>query len=168
MRDGFLGMPVWLVVVLAVLVIVVRGQVYYWIGRGTGPRVYASRLGRRVGADRLRRVEGVVARRGVLAVVGAHWVAGLRHAIPVCAGVARMPFGRYTFATVVGAALWTPPWIVGGYAVVWGWLRVFGRSPLAVAGLAAAVVAALALVLVLRRRRTRAPVQAGSASPERG
>ncbi|MEU6034737.1 DedA family protein [Actinomadura sp. NPDC047616] len=155
MRDSFLGMPLWLAVIASVLIIFVRGQAYYWIGRGVGPRVYASRVGRRVGEHHLRRVEGLVSRRGALAVFAAHWVAGLRHAIPICAGVTRMPMPRYLVASALGSLLWTPPWVVGGYAVVWGWLEVFGRSPLAAAGLAAVLAVAVGALVAVRRRRRR-------------
>ncbi|WP_067480614.1 DedA family protein [Actinomadura hibisca] len=157
MRDTFWGMPLWLGVVVAVAIIFVRGLVYYGIGRGVGPRIYTSRLGRKIGEHRLRRVEALVARRGMLAIVGAHWVAGIRHAIPVCAGVMRMPLPRFMLASLVGALLWTPPWVVGGYAVVWGWLEVFGRSPLALAGLVAAVVLLVGGLVALRRRRAATP-----------
>ncbi|MFI6516820.1 DedA family protein [Spirillospora sp. NPDC050679] len=160
MRDTFWGMPLWLGVVVAVAIIFVRGQVYYWIGRGVGPRIYTSRLGRKIGEHRLRRVEALVARRGMLAIIGAHWVAGIRHAIPVCAGVMRMPLPRFMVASMVGAVLWTPPWVVGGYAVVWGWLEVFGRSPLALAGLVAAVAVLVGALAAFRRRRK-------AAAPER-
>ncbi|MFF5262705.1 DedA family protein [Actinomadura viridis] len=157
MRDTFWGMPLWLGVAAAVLIIFVRGQVYYWIGRGLGERLYTSRPVRRIGVERVRKVEGLVARRGAVAVFGAHWVAGLRHAIPICAGAARMPLPRYVAASALGSALWTPPWVVGGYAVVWGWLEVFGRSPVAAGALAAAVVAVIAALVLLRRRRRGTP-----------
>ncbi|MCP2339463.1 DedA family protein [Actinomadura rupiterrae] len=152
MRDSFWGMPLWLGVLVAVLIIFVRGQVYYWIGRGVGPRVYTSRVGRRIGEERLRRVEATVARRGLLAVVAAHWIAGVRHAIPIMAGVSRMPLPRFTLASAIGAALWTPPWVVGGYAVVWGWLKVFRESPLLAAGLTVLLAAVVASLVVWRRR----------------
>ncbi|WP_067825729.1 DedA family protein [Actinomadura kijaniata] len=153
MIDFFRGLPLWLGVSVAVAIIFVRGMVYYWIGRAVGPRIYTSKLGRRIGEGRLRRVEAMVARRGVLAIVGAHWVAGIRHAIPICAGVTRMPLPRFMLGSVIGAALWTPPWIVGGYAVVWGWLKVFRESPPAAAALVVAVAALVTGLVVLRRRR---------------
>jgi membrane protein DedA with SNARE-associated domain len=167
MRDTFWGMPLWLGVLVAVLIIFVRGQVYYWIGRALGERIYTSRLGRRIGEGRLRRVERLVARRGALAVFGAHWVAGLRHAIPVCAGAMRMPLPRYLAASALGSLLWTPPWVVGGYAVVWGWLEIFGRSPVAVAALVAAVCALVGAFVVLRRRRRLAAERAADPGDER-
>jgi membrane protein DedA with SNARE-associated domain len=163
MRDIFWGMPLWLGVAVAVLIIFVRGQAYYWIGRGLGERIYTSRAGRRIGEERLRKVQALVARRGALAVFGAHWVAGLRHAIPICAGAMRMPLPRYLVASALGSLLWTPPWVVGGYAVVWGWLEIFGRSPVALAALVVAVIAATAVLIVLRGRR-RGQVGKGSSS----
>ncbi|GAA2459382.1 hypothetical protein GCM10010191_94520 [Actinomadura vinacea] len=175
MRDTFWGMPLWLGLLVAVLIIFVRGQVYYWIGRGLGERIYTSRAGRRIGAERLRKVERLVARRGAVAVFGAHWVAGLRHAIPICAGAMRMPLPRYLAASALGSLLWTPPWVVGGYAVVWGWLEIFGRSPGAAAALVAALGALIAGLVVVRRRRRASdgPVetdrdQAGSSSSASG
>jgi membrane-associated protein len=181
MRDTFWGMPLWLGVVAAVLIIFVRGVVYYWVGRVLGQRIYTSRAGRRIGEHRLRRVESLVAQRGALAVFAAHWVAGLRHAIPVSAGAMRMPQPRYLAAAALGALLWTPPWVVGGYAVVWGWLKIFGSSPPAVAALVAAAIAVMAALIAVRRRRPgrrpRRPDrdgasddrdQAGSGSSRRG
>lgn len=163
----FWGMPLWLAVVVAVLIIFGRGQAYYWIGRGLGPRLASSRLGRRIGADRLRRVERLVRTRGWVAVLGSHWVAGLRHAIPVTAGVVRMSYPWFVLATALGAVLWTPPWIVGGYAIVWGWLRVAARSPLAAAALAVAAALLVAGLLAARTRRRRA-VRAGPPGHPRG
>ena len=100
-----------------------------------------------------------MARRGAPAVFVAHWIAGLRHAIPICAGGMRMPLPRYLAASALGSLIWTPPWVVGGYAVVWGWLEVFGRSRSAVAALVSVVCALVAAyVLVRRRRAARRPV----------
>lgn len=165
----FWGMPLWLAVAVSVLIIFGRGQAYYWIGRGLGPRLYTSRLGRRIGEERLRRVERLVRTRGWVAVLGSHWVAGLRHAIPVSAGVVRMSYGWYLVATALGALLWTPPWVVGGYAVVWGWLRVAARSPMIAAALALAAVALVAaLVTVRARRRRRQPVPTAGRSSAPG
>lgn len=160
-RDDatFWGMPLWLAVAVAVLIIFGRGQAYYWIGWRLGGRLYSSRLGVRIGAERIRRVEDLVRRRGAIAVLGSHWVAGIRHAIPVCAGMVRMSYPWFVAATALGALLWTPPWVVGGYAIVWGWLRVAAISPpVAAAVLGGVSVAAVIAIVVIRRRRGRSPV----------
>jgi membrane-associated protein len=160
----FWGMPLWLAVSVSVLIIFGRGQAYYWIGRGLGPRLYTSRLGRRIGEERLRRVERLVRTRGWVAVLGSHWVAGIRHAIPVSAGVVRMSYAWYLLATALGALLWTPPWVVGGYAVVWGWLQVAARSPVIAAALAVAAAALIAALVTVRTRRRRPASTAGRSS----
>lgn len=152
----FWGMPLWLAVIVSVLIIFGRGQAYYWIGRALGARLYTSRLGRRIGEERLRRVERLVRTRGWLAVLGSHWVAGFRHAIPISAGMVRMSYGWYLLATSLGALIWTPPWVVGGYAVVWGWLRVAARSPAAAAALAVVAVVGTVIAVRVRRGRRRA------------
>lgn len=153
MPKDLFGLPLWAALVAAILIIFVRGQAYYWIGRGLGAKVYTSRLGRRVGEERLRKVEALVARRGALAVFAAHWVAGLRHAIPICAGAMRMPLPRYLIATVLGSMLWTSMVMLGGYALIWGWLEIAARSPLIAAAVGVAALALLVAYLAYRRRR---------------
>lgn len=155
MPKDLFGLPLWPALVVLILIIFVRGQGYYWIGRWLGPRVHSSRVGRKVGEDRLRKVEDVVARRGVWAVFGAHWVAGLRHAIPITAGVTRMPLPRFTVATAFGSVIWTSMVMLGGYALVWGWLEIAARSPLIATAVGVAVVAALIALLAYRSRSRR-------------
>ncbi|MFI0445738.1 DedA family protein [Actinomadura sp. 6N118] len=153
MPKDLFGLPLWAALVAAILIIFVRGQAYYWIGRGLGAKIYTSRLGRRVGEERLRKVEALVARRGALAVFAAHWVAGLRHAIPICAGGMRMPLPRYLLATVLGSILWTSMVMLGGYALIWGWLEIAARSPLIAAAAGVAALALLVAYLAYRRHR---------------
>ncbi|MEU5878916.1 DedA family protein [Spirillospora sp. NPDC047279] len=157
MPKDLFGLPLWAALAVAILIIFVRGQAYYWLGRGLGSKIYTSRLGRRVGEERLRRVEEIVARRGALAVFAAHWVAGLRHAIPIAAGGTRMPLPRYLAATVLGSIIWTSMVMLGGYALVWGWLEIAARSPLIAAAVGAAVLALIAAYLAYRRRTPAEP-----------
>ncbi|GAA2611285.1 VTT domain-containing protein [Actinomadura fulvescens] len=152
MPDDLFGLPLWAALAVAILIIFVRGQAYYWIGRGLGAKIYTSRAGRRIGERRLRRVEALVARRGALAVFAAHWVAGLRHAIPICAGGTRMPLPRYLIASALGSILWTSMVMLGGYALVWGWLEIAARSPLIAAVVGVAVLGLLGAYLAYRRR----------------
>ncbi|KAB2344371.1 DedA family protein [Actinomadura rudentiformis] len=159
MPKDLFGLPLWAALVVAILIIFVRGQAYYWIGRGLGAKLYTSRLGRRVGEERLRKVEALVARRGALAVFAAHWIAGLRHAIPICAGGMRMPLPRYLLATALGSILWTSMIMLGGYALVWGWLEIAARSPLIAAAVGIAALALLVAYLAYRRRRAEHPAE---------
>ncbi|GGS79035.1 hypothetical protein GCM10010156_42250 [Planobispora rosea] len=137
-------------------------QVYYWVGHKLGPRIYASRLGRRVGDERIRKAEGFVARWGALAVYGCFWVPGVRHSLPWVAGVLKISYPKYVAASALGCLTWCPVTYFGLYSVIWGWLALAGRSPLA-AGVTAAVVVAALAVFVRRRRAATAKTASSSA-----
>lgn len=155
--SSVLGMPLWLWAAVCVLIMFGVFQVYYWVGHKLGERLYESRVGQKIGQHRILKVENLVRRRGAIAVFGCFWVPVLRHTLPWCAGVIRMSYPWFLVASAFGALLWTPPWVVGGYAVIWAWLRLAAQSPvLAVLVLLVAVPAAWALITWRRRRRRRA------------
>jgi membrane protein DedA with SNARE-associated domain len=90
------------------------GQVAgYALGRAFGPRLRGTRLGRRIGADRFDRAEAYLRDRGASALVAIRFVAVIHAVVPIVAGVARMPFGRFLGWSALGTALWT-----GAFAVV--------------------------------------------------
>ncbi|MBB5962347.1 DedA family protein [Planomonospora venezuelensis] len=139
-------------------------QVYYWVGHKLGPKIYASRLGRRIGDEKILRAERFVARWGALSVYACFWVPGVRHTLPWVAGVLKISYPKYVAASALGCLTWCPVTYFGLYSVIWGWLALAGRSP-AAAGAAAAVAVAAAALLVRRRRAAlRAEKTAG---PER-
>lgn len=162
--SSVLGMPLWLWALVCVLIMFALFQFYYWAGYRLGERLYESGLGRRIGRRRIRRVEDLVRRRGAVAVFGCFWVPVLRHVLPPCAGVIRISYPWFVVASALGALLWTPPWVVGGYAVIWAWLRLAARSPV-LAVLVALVVPPAAAGLIVWRRRRRAARAAISAGP---
>jgi membrane protein DedA with SNARE-associated domain len=100
-------------VVAATYVATVLGNcVGYLIGR-TGGRPLLLRC--RIPPDRLQRVESFFARHGALVVVVARFLDGLRQTAPLVAGSLRMPWWRFFWASVVGAAVWVGVWGVGAY-----------------------------------------------------
>jgi membrane protein DedA with SNARE-associated domain len=134
------------------------GSVVGWaIGR-FGGRPYLERHGRwlHVTPDGLDRAERWFARYGDAAVFLARVVPVVRSFISIPAGVAEMPFVRYTVLSFLG----TVPWCFGlagaGLAVGSGWERFhegWRYADYAVVGLI--VVAVLYLALRLRQRRAR-------------
>jgi membrane-associated protein len=164
---SFLGMPLWLWALICVLIMFALFQGYYWAGHKLGERLYESRIGVKIGHRRILKVENLVRRRGAVAVFGCFWVPVLRHTLPWCAGVIRMSYPWFVVASALGALLWTPPWVVGGYAVIWAWLRLAAASPLAAAALALVTALAVAALVVLRRRRrARRTAAPGGTSPD--
>lgn len=149
-----LGMPLWLWVLLGGVGLFGAFQCYYWVGRVLGPRLYASRVGRRINPEGIRKVEKAVGRWGAFAVYGCFWVPGLRHTLPWVAGVLRVSYPWYVVASALGCLTWVPVTSFGLYSVIWGWLRLAASSPL-LAGAAAAAVAAVAGLVAWRRRAAR-------------
>ncbi|GAA4234926.1 membrane protein DedA with SNARE-associated domain [Streptosporangium album] len=150
---SFLGMPLWLWVLLGGIGLFGVFQCYYWIGHKLGPRLYASRLGRKIDEKNILTVENAVRRWGALAVYGCFWVPGLRHTLPWVAGVLRVSYPWYVVASALGCLTWVPVTSFGLYSLIWGWLKLAAESPFLAGGVAAALLAAIVTVVCLRRRR---------------
>ncbi|WP_067963736.1 DedA family protein [Nocardiopsis trehalosi] len=148
------GQPFWIVYAVLFVIVLLRTQATYWIGRGVGAGLHRSRLGARLG-DRLRRAERLINRFGPPVVTLSYATVGIQTAVHAAAGAMRMSFPRYLAAMLPGCALWAAIYSLGGLAVVAVWWRLFLESPALAAGAAAVVLAVLAAVAVLRRRRAR-------------
>ena len=126
----------------------------YWIGRRWGPRLLASRLGRRVFQARLHRVESLLLRGGGRALVVGRFAAGARVVLPGLAGMLGLRYRSF--------ALWTGAAAPGGGAAPGqrGDAPRAGRGPgppptrALGRGVAMAVAAGAALAWLLRRRPT--------------
>ncbi|SDJ58229.1 PEP-CTERM protein-sorting domain-containing protein [Nonomuraea maritima] len=155
----WLALPYWLVGAILILALFAAFQVYYWVGRRLGERLYESRIGVKVGRERIAKVEQVVEKWGALAVYGCFWVPVLRHTLPWVAGALRVSYPWYVVTSALGCLTWAPMWWFGLSAVVWGWLQLAARSPVAAASVALLAIAAVAWFTVHRRRRNRTPEQ---------
>jgi membrane protein DedA with SNARE-associated domain len=125
----------------------------YEVGRLLGPRLRASRLGRRVGDHRWRRADTFLRRRGGTAVLLGRFTAVLRALTPVIAGMAHLPYLR-TFLpwNITGAVVWGGGCVLLGYgfsASLTALSRYLTYGPL--------VLIALVLAGYLLIRRHRAP-----------
>ncbi|GIH97131.1 hypothetical protein Psi01_77610 [Planobispora siamensis] len=155
----------WILFLVGMVGLFAAFQAYYWIGHVLGPRIYASRLGRKIGKERILKAERFVARWGALSVYGCFWVPGVRHSLPWVAGVLKISYPKYLLASALGCLTWCPVTYFGLYSVIWGWLALAGESPVMAAVVAAVVVAAV--VLLVRRRRARSR-RAGTDGPVSG
>lgn len=155
LAEAISSLPLWLVALVGAIALFGAFQVYYWVGHVLGDRLYSSRVGERIGRDRILRVERMVRRWGALAVYGCFWVPVLRHTLPWVAGVLRISYPWYVVASALGCATWVPVTMFGLYAAIWGWLTLAAHSPLA--AVAVALLVAGVVVLIVRRRRRRRP-----------
>jgi membrane protein DedA with SNARE-associated domain len=123
----------------------------YWVGRRWGPRLLASRLGRRVGPARLHRVESLLLRGGGRALFVGRCTAGARVVLPGLAGMLGLRYRTFALWTGVAATFWAVAHVLGGYAAGAGWRHLHHLSGRVGIALALAVVAAVAVALLLRR-----------------
>lgn len=147
-------MPLWLWVLIGGIGLFGAFQCYYWVGRTLGPRLYSSRVGRKISPEGIRKVEAAVGRWGALAIYGCFWVPGLRHTLPWVAGVLRVSYPWYTVASALGCLTWVPVTSFGLYSVIWGWLRLAAESPLLAGGAVALAITAIAGFVRWRRHRS--------------
>jgi membrane-associated protein len=144
----------------------------YWIGRRWGPRLLATRPGRRVGPARLHRVESLLLRGGGGPLLVGRCTAGVRVVLPGLAGVLGLRYRVFALWTGAAATFWAVAHVLVGYAAGAGWRqvdRLTGRLGLALAG---AVVVAAAVTWTFRRAggsraAARARGAASSAPPPR-
>jgi membrane protein DedA with SNARE-associated domain len=137
----------------------------YWIGRRWGPRLLATRLGRRVGPARLHRVESLLLRGGGGPLLVGRCTAGVRVVLPGLAGMLGLRYRVFTAWTGVAATGWAVAHVVLGYAAGASWRhvdRLTGRVGLA---LALAVAAALAVAWLVRRLVPSVTPAAASPAP---
>lgn len=91
----------------------------YELGRREQDRVRKWGLLQRYAAH-IGKAEGLVARHGAMSVVIARFTGAVRAFVPLLAGFARMPAGRFYVTNVASALLWAPAHILPGI--------VFGAS----------------------------------------
>jgi membrane protein DedA with SNARE-associated domain len=132
---------------------IVGGTAGYAIGARGGMRLIA-RFGAKMHIDeeKLERARKFFARRGLAAVFLCRFIGFVRIFVPMVAGVARMPFGRFLAANVAGAIVSS-----ACYAAL-GWFFGHDLPKLEHHLTETTVVAALLIVawLVVRRRRAAA------------
>jgi membrane protein DedA with SNARE-associated domain len=155
-------LDVGLVAGVAFVAAVLGGNGGYAIGR-YGGHPLVMRVGRRVGLTplRLARVEGFFEQQGVKVVLVSRFVPLLRQFYGIVAGTSEMPWWRFFFANLAGAALWITFWTTVGYNAG-GHLDVISR---AITGGGPALAAVLLLLWLARRQLRRRRSRRATAAP---
>jgi len=87
----------------------------YWIGAKLGPRLFNKPRSRLFRPEHVQTAHAFYEKHGGKAIVIARFMPIVRTFVPVVAGVARMPYGRYTFYNVIGGAAWVLSMTLIGY-----------------------------------------------------
>ena len=161
------GWPFWLVVIALYVSVMGRSHATYWIGRAVaaGARLETERrvgpawwlrlldkMDARSRTPKAQRGSELVHRWGPVGVAVTYPVAGLSTAVLAAAGILKMPYLRFTAASLVGSALWTALWATVGLGAFWA-----ATSSWWGAGGLVVLVAAIVGFVVVRRRNAGVP-----------
>jgi membrane protein DedA with SNARE-associated domain len=178
-RDAYHlgGVPVGIAIAGLFVIVMARSHGTYWAGRGVvrGARstqqleaapgwwhATLDRLEQWTSTGAAQKGLALVRRWGALAVTFAYLTVGLQTAIFASAGLIRMPYLRFTLATIPGALVWAVVWATVGFGAVWGALTLFSASPWVLFGavvVLAAVIGGIVWLRLSRRARRAVPVE---------
>ena len=114
--------------VLAVIVGALGGEsIGFALGRFFGPRIRASRLGRRIGEHNWQRAENYLDRRGGLAVFVSRFLPVLHSIIPLTVGMSTMRYRRFMAWTVPACILWAFAYVSVGAAAAGSYREMADR-----------------------------------------
>ena len=87
----------------------------FWIGRLFGPRIRASKLGKRIGESNWNMADAFIEARGGLAVAISRFLPVLHSLVPVVAGATTMRYRVFIRWTLAACAVWASAYVSVGY-----------------------------------------------------
>lgn len=87
----------------------------FWIGRLFGPRIRASKLGKRIGESNWKMADSFIEARGGLAVAISRFLPVLHSLVPVVAGATTMRYRVFIRWTLAACAVWASAYVSVGY-----------------------------------------------------
>jgi membrane-associated protein len=129
------------------------------LGRFFGPRIRASRLGRRIGEHNWRRAEHYLDRRGGIAVFVSRFLPVLHSLIPLTVGMSTMSYRRFITWTLPACAIWAFAYVSVGTFAAGGFRELLDQLHYAgylfVAVIAVFVIGTLVVKKLLERSEAR-------------
>lgn len=115
--TGVDGGVQYIALVVTVIVGALCGEsIGFALGRYFGPKIRASRLGRRIGERHWVRAENYLDRRGGIAVFLSRFLPVLHSLVPVTVGMSTMPYRRFMAWTAPACVLWSFAYVTVGSA----------------------------------------------------
>lgn len=156
--DQILSLPFGLAWGVLFVIVLVRTNATYWVGRGMAAgasrsRRLAERLERPGPARRIARAQRLLDRWGPFAIVLTFLTVGLQTAVNVAAGLGRMHLRYYIPATAVGSVIWAFVYATVGLAAFDLWLEHVAGSPWVWVAVAAVAMGVVVRVLFASRKR---------------
>ena len=144
----------------ALIVTVIAGalageSIGFALGRYFGPRIRASRLGRRIGEHNWARAERYLDRRGGLAVFISRFLPVLHSIIPLTVGMSAMRYRKFMAFTVPACVLWAFAYVSVGALAAGSYREMADRLHYAGYIFVAIIVAFALVVVVVKKVLTR-------------
>lgn len=101
-------------VLLGVAVVIgalIGESIGFWLGRFLGPKIRASRLGRRIGDDKWERSERYLRRRGGPAIFISRFLPVLHSLVPLTVGMSGFSYRRFLAWTTPACIVWAALYI---------------------------------------------------------
>ncbi|HEU4808788.1 MAG TPA: DedA family protein [Homoserinimonas sp.] len=148
---------------VALIVAVVAGSllgesVGFALGRYFGPKIQASRLGRRLGEDHWVRAENYLDRRGGIAVFISRFLPVLHSLVPLTVGMSTMSYRKFMAWTIPACVIWATAYASVGWAAAESYRELSER--LHYAGYIFAGIFALFAIIVLVVKKVLARTEA--------
>jgi membrane protein DedA with SNARE-associated domain len=132
------------------VIVLLRANATYWLGRAAWAGADRTRLHRLLSSAAFCRAQRLVRRWGAPVVTASFLTVGIQTAVNLAAGVTRMPQRRYLPAVIVGGVIWAFLYATAGFVTFGAWRRLYEVS--APGAVALVVVLVLALGLFLWRQ----------------
>lgn len=141
--DYLRGLPFPLTVTGLFLIVFVRANATYWLGRAANAGASRTRVRRLLRSSGFRRAQGLLERWGAPVIAVSFLTVGFQTVVNLAAGTMRMPLRRYLPAMVVGSALWAFLYATVGFVTFAALRRLWELSPVS------AIVVVVVLMLAL-------------------
>ncbi|AWB86628.1 DedA family protein [Mycetocola zhujimingii] len=156
--------------IAAVLIGSIVGEsIGFALGRFFGPRIRASRLGRKIGDRHWVRAENYLDRRGGIAVFISRFLPVLHSLIPLTVGMSSMSYRRFISWTIPACLLWSIAYVSVGSAAAGTYRQLADQLHYAgyifVAIIGAFLVVAYLVKRVLKRSEERHMNRPGDGDP---
>ncbi|ARC57979.1 putative membrane protein [Frondihabitans sp. 762G35] len=153
---GRLGLPIWLIIVVAAAAAIAGDQVGYFLGNRFGRRLFRDDA-RVLKTKHLDRADAFFVRYGPRALVLARFVPVVRTYVPPIVGMSKLPYRKFLVWNVIGAVAWVLVAVLAGYFL--GGIPFVANHVdiIAIAIVVVSLVPIVVEVLVSRRREAASP-----------
>ena len=142
---------------IAVIGAIIGDSTGYEIGRIFGPRLRASKFGRKVEPEHWDKADAFVHKYGAWSIFAGRFMAVFRSLVPAIAGTMQMKYPRFLLGNAAGALIWAPAVLIVGRLASDNLARVEKFiSRLGYGFLAIATVLVIALVFRQKMRKRQA------------